>query len=83
MLRLRPVIILAFWLATVGLLGYEVVQKSPETPLGPLPGATLASWADRSVAWRAVTGITPVDRLLHESQEACLYYRGLAGGRLR
>lgn len=83
MFRLRCLLVLALWLPATGLLGYEVVQKSPSTPLGALPGASLAAWADRSVIWRPVTGVVPIDRLLHESQEACLYYRGLATGRRR
>ena len=82
MLRLRNLTALVLWLASVGLLGYEVVQKSPRTFLGPLPGAAVAARADQAVDWRPLTGITPVDQLLHESQEACLYYRGLATGRL-
>ena len=83
MLRLRNLAILILWLATTGLLSYEVVQKSPRTPLGPLPGAALATQADRSVTWEATTGITPVDMLLNETREACLYYRSLALGRPR
>ena len=42
----------------------------------------VAARADRAVDWRPLTGITAVDQLLHESQEACLYYRGLVTGRL-
>ena len=83
MLRLRNLTVLTLWLAFVGLLGYEVVQKSPHSPLGPLPGAAVAAQADRGVRWRSVTGIDPVDRLWHESQEACLYYNGLITGRFR
>ena len=81
MIRLRNLVMFVLWLATTGLVSYEVVQKSPRTPLGPLPGAATAAVADRSVTWEATTGITPVDRLLHESREACFYYRGLALGR--
>ncbi len=81
MLRLRNLVILVLWLAVIGLASYEVVQKSPRTPLGPLPGAAAAALADRSVTWEATTGITPIDRLLHESREACVYYCGLALGR--
>ena len=83
MIRLRNLAAILLWLAVVSLTSYEIVQKSPLTPLGPLPGAELAELADRSVAWSTVTGLTSVDRLLHESREACAYYRGLATGRVR
>ncbi len=82
MIRLRNLMAILLWLATVSLASYEVVQKSPRTPLGPLPGAELADRADRSVTWSAVTGLAGVDMLLHESREACAYYQGLATGRL-
>ncbi len=78
--RLRLVAAYIAWLACLGLLGYEVVQKSPGSVLGPLPGAELAGRADRGVVYRAGTGIEPVDRLVHETQEALLYYRDLALG---
>jgi hypothetical protein len=80
MRRLRQIVIVLSWLALVALSGYELVQKSPASPLGPLPGYEIARRADRTVRWRSATGIAPLDRLLHESQEACLYYRGLATG---
>ena len=78
--RLRLLIAYIAWLGCLGLLGYEVVQKSPGSVIGPLPGAVLAARADRVVVYRADTGIGPVDRLLHETQEAWLYYRDLALG---
>ena len=80
--RLRTFVLVLLWLAVTGLLGYEVVQKAPETPIGPLPGSALATRADTEVQWQATTGIMPVDRFLHETEEACLYYRGLATGSL-
>ncbi len=82
MTRLRYVLFALFWLAVVSLTSYEVVQKSPATPLGALPGAELADRADRAVNWDPATGITPVDALVHESREACVYYRSLATGRM-
>ncbi len=80
MRRLSMLLLSLAWLGFVGLVGYEVVQKSPATPLGPLPGHELAGRADRQVRFRATTGMLPVDRLLHEGQEACVYYRDLARG---
>lgn len=68
------------WILGVGLAGYEVVQKSAATPLGPLPGHAVANRTDRRVPFRHTTGLPPVDRLLHETTEACWYYRDLARG---
>lgn len=65
------------WLALVGLLGYELVQKSASTPLGPLPGHEVARNAERWVEFRATTGVGSVDRLLHEGEEAAYYYSHL------
>lgn len=77
MRRLSALLAALAWLGLVSLLGYELVQKSPDTPLGPLPGHEVARRADLQVRFRASTGLPPVDRLLHESQEAVVYYRTL------
>jgi hypothetical protein len=71
------------WLALVGLAGYEVVEKVSSSPLGPLPGHDLAQRADRQVRFRGATGLLALDRVLHEGEEACVYYRDLALGRRR
>lgn len=75
--RLSVLLAALAWLGLVSLLGYELVQKSPDTALGPLPGYEHARQADRSVRFRAATGLVPLDRLLHEGQEAATYYRSL------
>lgn len=80
MQRVRNLLIVTSILAVTGLVGYEIVQKSSSSALGPLPGAHLANRADRAVQWNPPTGFTPVDVLLHESHEAALYYKGLATG---
>lgn len=80
MQRVRNLLIVTSILAITGLVGYEIVQKSSASALGPLPGAHLANRADKAVKWDPPTGITPVDMILHESQEAALYYKGLATG---
>jgi len=80
MRRLSLILASLLWLGLVGLLGYEVIQKSPATPIGPLPGHVLAGRADRAIHYRATTGIKPVDRVLHEGQEALCYYRLLILG---
>lgn len=68
------------WLALCGLLAYELVQKSADSPLGPLPGHAVARAAERGVRYRAATGVRVLDRLLHEGEEACRYYHDLAVG---
>jgi len=75
--RLSALLAALAWLGLVSLLGYELVQKSPDTPLGPLPGHELARRAERDVRFRAATGLRPLDRVLHEGQEAAVYYRNL------
>lgn len=80
MRRVSGFVMLLCWLALCGLLAYELVQKSADSPLGPLPGYTEARTAERVVRYRAVTGLGMLDRLLHEGEEACCYYRDLAVG---
>lgn len=79
---LRNLILVMCWLVLLGLVKYEVVHKAPRTSLGPLPGSALADLADQRVRYRSLTGVRPVDRVLHEGQEAYLYYRWLATGKL-
>ena len=78
--RLRKIGLLLLWFAFVALLNYEVVHKAPLTGLGPLPGSTTAARADKKVRYLAHTGLDPLDRLLHEGQEACVFYRELLAG---
>lgn len=82
MRHLRNVLLLLAWLGTVGLLHYELVHKAPRTPLGALPGSELAARTEAKVRFRALTGVMPIDRVLHEGQEAYRFYRGLATGGL-
>jgi hypothetical protein len=77
MRRLSALLAALAWLGLVSLLSYELVQKSPDSPLGPLPGHEVARRADLEVRFRASTGLPPLDRLLHEGQEAFVYYRTL------
>ena len=60
--------------ATAGLLSYEIVCKSMLWPCGPLPGWHEARRAERGTPFVPRTGHLPVDRLLHEGQEAVAYY---------
>jgi len=65
-----------------GLGLYELAAKSAGLPGGPLPGWREAARADLITPWQPRTRLVPLDRLIHEGQEACLYYRELLGGSL-
>ena len=53
---------------------YEVTAKSPSLLGSPLPGWGATLQAEFSTPWQPRTGVLPVDKLLHESQEACRFY---------
>jgi hypothetical protein len=60
-----------------GLLNYEVTARS-DLLLGiALPGWWEAQRADHAIAYRALTGLRPLDRLLHEGAEAIVFYDDL------
>jgi len=65
-------------LAYVGVLGlgmYEVTAKSPTLLGEPLPGWRATVHAERTTQWNPPTGFLPLDKLLHEGEEALRYYR--------
>ena len=65
-------------LAYVGVLGlgmYEVTAKSPTLLGEPLPGWRATVQAERTTQWNPPTGFLPLDKLLHEGEEALRYYR--------
>ena len=64
----------------VGLTWYELTVKSPAWLGHRLPGWQRACWADDAVILHHWTGLPALDRLLHESEEAALYYRLLPAG---
>lgn len=72
----------AVWTAGSGLGLYEFVAKSVDLPGGPFPGWREAELADIFTPWQPHTRVLPLDRVLHEVQEACFYYRELLGGSL-
>ena len=53
---------------------YEVTAKSPELLGRPLPGWQACLRAEHSTGWDPHTGIHPLDRLLHEGEEALAFY---------
>ena len=75
--RLRKAILVLVALLLGGLGNYEMVAKAPVWLGGPAPGWRAARRAERSVHYRPLTGIPPLDRLLHEGDEAAVYYASL------
>ena len=62
-------------LVAVAALGmYELTAKSPTWLGHPLPGWQETYHIERTTGWNQPTGILPVDKLLHEGQEAARYY---------
>ena len=65
--------------AALGL--YELTAKSPLWLGTALPGWQETRRVERTTRWDPPTGIYPLDKLLHEGQEAARYYGLLAGTR--
>ena len=62
-----------------GLLGlYEITAKSHRLLNDPLPGWQKTQRVERSTQWNPPTGIFPLDKFLHEGEEALRYY-GIVG----
>jgi hypothetical protein len=64
--------------AGLGLGFYEVTAKSPALLESPLPGWWATARAERTTRWNPPTGFLPLDKLLHEGEEAFRFYRILA-----
>ena len=59
---------------------YEATAKSPTWLGQPLPGWQQSERAEYTTGWHPRTGLLPVDKLLHEGEEAIRFYGLLAGG---
>ena len=57
---------------------YEITAKSPTLLGTPLPGWGTTCRVEQSTPWEPPTGILALDKILHETQEAYLFY-GLLG----
>ena len=53
---------------------YELTAKSPGWLGAALPGRRASQEAERATRWNPATGITPLDRVLHEVEEALRWY---------
>jgi hypothetical protein len=72
--RLRLSCLSMTFLFLTAMAGYELAAHSRGLPGGPLPGHLLAEQVDASVPVHAWSGLRPLDRLLHECEEAACYY---------
>lgn len=75
--RTLLILVLAWLIAGLGI--YELTAKAPPRLRPGLPGAWAADRAEHATRWRPPTGILPVDKLLHEGEEAARFYAALAG----
>ena len=74
MRRLALLSLFLVYTCCAGLGFYEITAKSPALFGAPLPGWITTCRVERSTPWRPATGLFPLDRLLHETQEAALFY---------
>lgn len=60
---------------TVALLAlYEFTAKSPGLMGYPLPGWHETQQIEKRTPWNPTTGILPLDKFLHEGEEALRFY---------
>ncbi len=79
--KLRRLAAAGLGLAYLGVLSlgmYEVTAKSPTLLGDPLPGWWATDRAEKSTRWNPPTGFLPLDKLLHEGEEAVKFYRFLS-----
>ena len=58
---------------------YEMTAKSPSIWGQRLPGWWATDRAEHAVRWQQPTGLFALDKLLHEGQEAVVFYTLLTG----
>jgi hypothetical protein len=56
---------------------YEMTAKSPSLLGTRLPGWWATDRAEKATRWNPPTGVLPVDKLLHEGEEAVRFYASL------
>lgn len=74
MKRLTDTGIYLLFMAIMALSFYELTAKSPSWLGTPLPGWRESCQAEDTTRWDPPTGIHPVDKLLHEGEEAARFY---------
>lgn len=78
-LRIAGLVLGAWVFAALGL--YELAAKAPADIAARWPGRRAARQAEAATRWRPPTGLMPVDKVLHEGEEAARFYATLAGFR--
>lgn len=78
-LRIAGLVLGAWGVAALGL--YELAAKAPADIAAGWSGRRAARHAESATRWRPPTGLMPVDRVLHEGEEAARFYAALAGFR--
>ncbi|MCP4290351.1 MAG: hypothetical protein GY780_00775 [bacterium] len=74
-MRRLPTSIICLMVVLSGLLGlYEITAKSEKMLGNPLPGWQRTRHVENHTPWNPPTGFFPLDKLLHESEEALRYY---------
>ena len=71
---LRKTVQFTAWVALCALGQYEVVAKSDTILESPLPGFWTTVQVERDIPYTPKTGITLVDHVIHEGEEAAAYY---------
>ncbi len=77
--RLTQAGIYLLYLGCLALGIYEMTAKSPSILGTPLPGWYVTDQAEKATRWNPPTGILPVDKLLHEGEEAVRFYAMMTG----
>lgn len=78
-LRIAGLVLGAWLIAALGL--YELAAKAPDDIATGWPGRRAARHAEAITRWRPPTGLRPIDRILHEGEEAARFYAALTGFR--
>lgn len=79
--RLTQAGIALLYLGCLALGIYEMTAKSPSILGTRLPGWWATDKAEKNTRWNPPTGILPVDKLLHEGEEAVKFYATMTGFR--
>ncbi|HPF71397.1 MAG TPA: hypothetical protein PLQ13_12050 [Candidatus Krumholzibacteria bacterium] len=62
------------WCCACALGQYELTAHAPVSVARLLPGGEACRRAERLTRWNPRTGLLPVDKLLHEGEEALRFY---------
>ena len=70
----KYLLIMALTAILTGMGLYELTAKSPAWLGQPLPGWQVTRQVEQTTGWNQPTGFRPVDKLLHEGEEAVQFY---------